>query len=303
MPLLMHLPNSVQRRLDAVWRDMSDMGNDPGMDFSKPPGEEALLLPGSVSWRVFKNPISVFIGGVAAVILELAEPAVRTGVWEYSRFRDDPIGRLRRTGLAAMITVYGARSIAEAMIEKVARMHAAVQGVTPCGVPFRAADPDLLRWVHATAAYGFVAAYGHYANALSAAEIDEFYREGVSTARLYGATCAPASNQERQVLFDSMQGRLQPSPIVFEFLHIMRAAPALPRPLLWMQGMLVRAAVELLPSWVRARLGLDDSYGLGPLERSAVRAVAALADRILLPASPPAQSCVRLGLPAAYLYG
>ena len=51
----------------------------------------------SVSWRVFKNPLSLFIGGVAAVIMELAEPRVRTGVWEHTTFRLDPIRRLRRT--------------------------------------------------------------------------------------------------------------------------------------------------------------------------------------------------------------
>ena len=67
------------------------------------------MSPDSVSWRVFKNPISLFIGGVAAVIMELAGPRVRTGVWEHTTFRVDPIRRLRRTGLAAMVTIYGAR--------------------------------------------------------------------------------------------------------------------------------------------------------------------------------------------------
>jgi len=74
------------------------------------------VSPDSVSWRVFKNPLSVFIGGVAAVIMELAEPRVRTGVWEHTSFRIDPIRRLRRTGPAAMVTIYGARRTAEAMI-------------------------------------------------------------------------------------------------------------------------------------------------------------------------------------------
>jgi uncharacterized protein (DUF2236 family) len=35
---------------------------------------------------VFKNPLSLFIGGVTAVIMELAEPRVRTGVWEHTTF-------------------------------------------------------------------------------------------------------------------------------------------------------------------------------------------------------------------------
>jgi hypothetical protein len=83
--------------------------------FSQPNGEAALVSPGSVSWRVFNNPLSLFIGDVTAVVMELAEPRVRTGVWEHTNFREDPIQRLRRTGLAAMVTVYGARSTAEAI--------------------------------------------------------------------------------------------------------------------------------------------------------------------------------------------
>jgi uncharacterized protein (DUF2236 family) len=46
---------------------------------------------------VFKNPVSLFIGGVTAVIMELAEPRVRTGIWEHTTFRVNPIQRLRRT--------------------------------------------------------------------------------------------------------------------------------------------------------------------------------------------------------------
>ena len=42
------------------------------------------------------------VGGIAAVILELAEPRVRTGVWEHTSFRRDPVTRMRRTGYAAI---------------------------------------------------------------------------------------------------------------------------------------------------------------------------------------------------------
>ena len=81
----------------------------PGMafDFSQPPGEAALAPPDGVAWRVFANPVSLFIGGVAAVLLELAEPSVRSGVWDAGGFQRDPGMRLRRTGFAAMMTVYG----------------------------------------------------------------------------------------------------------------------------------------------------------------------------------------------------
>ena len=159
------LPWPLQRGLEAATRALLDPGDQSSVDFSRPTGEPALVSPNSVSWRVFKNPVSLFIGGVTAVIMELAEPRVRTGVWEHTTFRVDPIRRLRRTGLAAMVTVYGARSTAEAMIAGVRRMHDRVAGTTPSGEAYRANDPELLNWVHGTAAYGFVQAYHTYVRA------------------------------------------------------------------------------------------------------------------------------------------
>lgn len=270
--------------------------------FVEPAGEQALVAPDSVSWRIFKNPVTLFIGGVAAVILELAEPAVRTGVWEHTDFRRDPLRRLERTGLAAMITVYAARSVAEPMIAHVVRMHEKVEGVTPAGELYRANDPKLLRWVQATAAYGFIEAYHRYGRALTPAEIDQAYAEGAPAAALYGARDAPRSDAERLALFDSLRGRLEPSPTLFEFLQIMRTAPIAPGPLRPVQGLLIRAAVDLMPGWVRARLGLDGRFGLRPWQRPLVELLGGLVDRVVLPFSPAVQSCRRLGLPAGYLY-
>ncbi len=270
--------------------------------FVEPAGEPALVPPDSVSWRIFKNPVALFVGGVAAVILELAEPAVRTGVWEHTDFRRDPMRRLERTGLAAMVTVYAARSVAEPMIAHVVRMHDRVEGVTPAGEPYRANDPKLLRWVQATAAYGFIEAYSRYARTLTPTEIDRAYAEGAPAAALYGAHDAPRSDAERQALFDGMRSRLEPSPILFEFLAIMRAAPIVLWPLRPVQWLLIRAAVDLTPGWVRERLGLDARLGLRPWQRPVVRLLGALADRVVLPFSPAVQSCRRLGLPAGSLY-
>jgi uncharacterized protein (DUF2236 family) len=301
MSLVLRLPTGVERKLEMLWRGLPETGAGQ-VDFSAPAGEAALIPAQSVSWRVFKNPVTTFIGGVAAVILELAEPRVRTGVWEHSRFRQDPVGRLQRTGAAAMMTVYGARSVAVPMIERVARMHAAISGVTPCGVAFSAADPALLTWVQATASYGFIAAYAEYARPLAAREIDAFFEEGGPAAHLYGAIDAPRSMREALGLFDSMRGRLRRSDIVLEFLDLLRAAPVLPRTLGWVQGLLIRATLDIVPAWARERSGVDGRRGLQRFERSLVKSIAGVADRLVLPGSVPAQACVRLGLPVTYLY-
>jgi uncharacterized protein (DUF2236 family) len=298
----LHLPHLLQHRIDSAARALLTPLGGMGVDFTRPPGEQALVAPESVSWRVFKNPVSLFIGGVAAVILELAEPSVRTGVWEHSSFRTDPGGRMRRTGLAAMVTVYGARSTAEAMIAGVVRRHDRVWGETPDGRPYQANDPGLLTWVHATAAFGFVEAYSRYVRALGPEEIDRFYGEGVSAARLYDAAEAPTNEAGIAALFDAMRPRLEPSPIVFEFLRLVRDAPAFPVALRGVQRALIRAAVQMTPPWARERLGLTAAWGLRAYEVPMVQAAGALSDRIVLGDSPASQSCVRLGLPADYLY-
>jgi uncharacterized protein (DUF2236 family) len=295
------LPSPLQDLVEGAARKLMEPDSWGDIDFSQPAGEAALVCPDSVSWRVFKNPLSLFIGGVSAVILELAEPRVRTGVWEHTGFRVDPVRRLRRTGLAAMVTVYGARSMAEEMIARVRRMHDLVTGTTPAGEAYRANDPELLTWVQGTAAYGFLQAYHAYVRPLSSEERDRFYAEGVEAARLYGATGAPASEAEIEALFRATRGRLERSDIVFEFLAIMRNAPVLPMLLRPAQRMLVRAAMDLTPRWARTILGLD-GHGLSAWQAEVVRQAGACADRLVLVSSPAVQACRRMRLPADYLY-
>jgi uncharacterized protein (DUF2236 family) len=302
MRSIIRLPAALQRRLDGTISALLSSRHSPTVDFTRPLREEALVGPDSVSWRIFKNPVALFVGGVAAVILELAEPSVRAGVWEHSSFRKDPIGRLRRTGLAAMVTVYGARSIAEPMIAEVVRRHAAVDGETPAGIRYAANDPRLLGWVHATAAFSFAEAYSRYVTPVSAGEFDAYYREGTPAARLYGAIDAPQSVAAMRDLFDSMRGRLNPSPIVFQFLEIMRITATFPRPFLWLQPILVRAAVDLVPDWIRQLLGLTEFHGLRHRERWLVKWAGDFSNRIIPLESPATQSCLRLGLPATHLY-
>ena len=290
----------LRARLEAAAREL--MTPDGwSVDFTQPPGEPALLPADSVSWQVFGNPVTLFVGGVAAVILELAEPRVRAGVWEHSSFRHDPVGRLQRTGLAAMVTVYGARSVAEAMIAGISRRHAAVRGRTDAGETYRADDPELLTWVQATAAFGFLEAYAAYVRPIGAADRDAYYAEGLTAARLYGATAAPSSQAELLSLFAAMRPRLAPSETLLEFLRLMRGAPLLPPALRPLQRLLVRAAVEILPDWARRRLRLRQDR-LRAWERPFVRSLAGAADRFPLRDAPPEQSRRRLGLADVSVY-
>jgi uncharacterized protein (DUF2236 family) len=269
------------------------------VDFSAPAGEAALVPADSVAWQVFRNPVALFVGGVAAVILELAEPRVRAGVWDNSSFRTDPVDRLRRTGLAAMVTVYAARSVAEEMIAGIRRIHDSIQGVAETGERYRASDPELLDWVQATACFGFLEAYCAYVAPLARAQRDGFYAQSLPAARLYGAVGAPGSEAEMKGQMEAMRPRLEPSPVLSKFLSIMRTAPVLPAPARPLQRLFVRAAVDILPRPFRSQLGLS---GISSAERRIVAAAARASGRIRLDASPPARASVRLGLPPDYLW-
>jgi uncharacterized protein (DUF2236 family) len=267
-------------------------------DFSKPAGEPALTPHDGVSWRVFANPVSLFVGGVAAVLLELAEPSVRSGVWEHGGFQHDPVKRLRRTGFAAMMTIYGPRSASEKLIAQVVRMHDRVQGTTPDGVAYRANDPRLLDWVQATATFGFTEAYHRYARPLSSAEKNSAFAEALPAARLYGATGAPRSWAAWEAMLAASGPGLEGSGILAEFMRIMAEAAILPAPMRPLQRLLVRAAVEITPEPVRSLPQLR-GRGLRFGEAALVRTLAR--GSVLLPLGdvPPVQAARRLARPGA----
>lgn len=276
---------------------MTNMAPGMAIDFTKPAGEAALLAPDSLQWRIFKNPVAMAVGGVAAVLLEFADARIRSGVWDHSIYKVDPIGRSQRTGMAAMVGVYGPASAARRVIGGVNRMHAKVSGETPKGEAYTALDPELLNWVYATAQYGFLTAYHRFVRPLSAAEQARFWADGQPVAELYGVTYTPKSEAEFLAMMNELLPRFEPHPINSEFLDIIRsgrAAPSVPR---FLHKALARAAVSLLPPVVRERLALGPEHDLGTRDRIMVKAMGKLADRRKNPSSPAWQAALRLGLP------
>ena len=272
------------------------------VDFTAPVGEPALLAPDSVQWRVYKNQIALGIGGIAAVLLEFAEPRIRSGVWDHSTYKADPIGRSKRTGVVAMLACYGPASTAKAAIGSVNRLHGKVKGETPGGEKYRAMDPVLLDWVSATASYGFLMAYDRFVHPLSDADKDRFMRDSDAIGREFGARHAPPTVDAFMDMMASLEPRFEPHPIIFEFLDIIqsgRAAPNVPR---FLHRAIARASVSLLPDHVRQRLDLGARFNLTRLDRMALKLAGRLADRRIDPQSPPCQASVRMGLPHDYLY-
>ena len=272
------------------------------IDYLHPAGEPSLVPPGSPQWRVFKNPVAIAIGGVAAVLLEFADARIRSGVWDHSTYKVDPIGRSRRTGIAAMAGVYGPASAARRIIGGVNRMHRKVNGETPKGEAYRALDPELLDWVSATAGWGFLEAYHRFVSPLSPAERATYYRDGEAVARLYGVERPLTSDADFHAMLSHLLPRFEAHPINLEFLGIImsgQAAPAVPKLL---HRALARAAVSLLPSEVRARLELGAAFDLTTLDRLLLRAAGKLADRVKDRRAPAWQAAVRMGLPSDFAW-
>ena len=59
--------------------------------------DDGLFGRQAVAWRVHGDVAAMMVGGVAALLLQMLHPAVLAGVWDHSNFRQDMLGRLRRT--------------------------------------------------------------------------------------------------------------------------------------------------------------------------------------------------------------
>jgi len=271
-------------------------------DFTVPRGEPAFCGPDSVSWRVFKNPVVSAIGGVCAVLLEFADDRIRTGVWEHSVFPTDPVGRGQRTYMAAMVGLYGPRSAARAVIGRIGTMHARVEGVTPNGRPYSATDPELIDWVHATAAYGWFTAYDRFVSKLSQEDELRFFAEGTEGAKLYHVTNTVRSLADFHAMLAKLEDHFEPHPINRDFLDIIRSGKAAANLPAWMHRALAHASIDILPPKVRATLGLGPEFDLTFAQRITVRALAWLGETIPDKKSAPAQACERLGLPRDFLW-
>jgi uncharacterized protein (DUF2236 family) len=140
-------------------------------------GDPGLFGPGSMAWRVDGEAI-VLAGGTCALLMQLAHPAVAAGVVQHSDFQADPFARLRRTLNASYAVVFGSAPRADAALRRMNAIHGVVRGRIPeSGVPYRATDPQLLLWVHATLVDTAIRVYDRYVAPLAEAEQQAYHAE------------------------------------------------------------------------------------------------------------------------------
>ena len=173
---------------------------------------DGYFAPESVIRMVGNSPVAPFLGGGAAVLLQVAHPLVAAGVVEHSDFRRDLWSRLMRTLRALYLITYGSKAEADAIGEGVRAAHARVHGRTttrlgafPAGTRYSAADPHLMLWVHATLVDVSLSSYQRFERALSADDQEAYYRQMAVVARIFGtpADVIPPTLREFRDYFDA----------------------------------------------------------------------------------------------------
>jgi uncharacterized protein (DUF2236 family) len=235
------------------------------------PGDPGLFGPGSATWAVVGDT-SVFVGAIRALLLQAAHPEVAAGVFEHSRYREDPLGRLTRTESYVTATSYGAIPEVEAAVAKVRRRHGPIRGLSHRNLPYDASDPALDAWVHNALTDSFLAAYRVYGSEpCSEAVADQYVAEQVRVGRLLGASPLPETARALTAWIGTHPS-LAPSPGAHDAVRFLRRPP-LPFGAREGYGLLFRAAVAILPDGVRRVIGVPVRAGDLQLGRASVKAL------------------------------
>jgi uncharacterized protein (DUF2236 family) len=180
------------------------------------------------------------LGGLSALLLQLAHPLVAAGVAEHSSFRADPTKRLMLTLEMLLVTTFGdARQVGEWRRD----------------TEYSAASPELCLWVYATIIETMLNSYSTFVRPLGMNERAELYRESENWGQLFGVgqDIRPATYQDFRDYYTRTLSRLvagdQARSVVRMILRArLRGIPIAPWSYLLAAG--------LLPAPLRAQYGL-----------------------------------------------
>jgi uncharacterized protein (DUF2236 family) len=272
-----------------------------GIEYDTPAGDPGLFGPDSVTWRVHAEFPGMLAGGLCALMLQTLHPRALAGVYEHSNFREDLVGRLRRTTGFVAGTTYAPRAEAEKLIARVRTIHARVQGTLPDGEAYAADDPGLLTWVHVTEAYGFLEGCRRYCREVPDAMADRYYDEVRRVAEALGARGVPASQSQVADYFARVRPQLRVDARSREVLGVLGTI-RLPVPMAGLsRELFLSAGSALLPDWAGALIGRTPLRHAG--DRAAAQVLRGMAPlfRRALPDGIAPRACRRVGLSGAIL--
>lgn len=213
---------------------------------------------GGAVWTVHAGT-GTFVAGIRALLLQALHPGAMAGVHDFSRYRDDPIGRLTGTVRWIICVTYGSTAQAARETGRVARLHERVQGSYESASGTRsysAADADLVDWVHLAFTEAFLGAHERWGGPIPGGP-DAYVREWAQAGRLMGLDDPPLTEADLHARMDGYlaRGELLRDERVDDVVRFLRRAP--------FTGMmriayrvLFAAAVASLPVRYRRLLGL-----------------------------------------------
>ncbi|MHB8244884.1 MAG: oxygenase MpaB family protein [Acidimicrobiales bacterium] len=227
-------------------------------EYALPAGDPGWFGPASIAWQVHADLGSMLIGGMSALLLQTLHPLVMQGVSDHSDYRHDPFGRLQRTAEFIAGTTYGGDALASSLVRHVRAIHGGVRGTGPGNRPYRAGDPELLRYVHVTETWSFLRAHQRYTgNPLLTAEKNQYLEEMAVVALRLGARDLPLTTEEVRQFLRSVRPELVGTELAKKTVAFLMSSPlrssALQRS---SYAAICGAAVDLVPSWARYKLGL-----------------------------------------------
>lgn len=146
---------------------------------------ELPFQPGTVSRDVLRRPVFL-LGGMNALLLQLAEPGVAAGVAEHSDFANRVFDRLRHT--IELLAEIGLEepSDAERAVHEMEEAHRGVAGSMPDGSTYDAGDPELRLWVLATLIATVLEVEKKYVGEFVESDRSRYYQESHAVADALG---------------------------------------------------------------------------------------------------------------------
>jgi uncharacterized protein (DUF2236 family) len=214
-------------------------------------GDPGLFPPGTVARRV-NAETALLLGGGRALLLQLAHPMVAAGVADHSDFRRDAFIRLANTLDLTLTVAFGDEHQRRAAVARVTDTHQRVTGERN-GRPYRALDPELLLWVHATLVDSALATYERFVGSICPVGRDRYYEEMKGQAVAFGVPedRVPGSFEDFREYVDGMVSTLQ---VTDEARELSRGVlePPSPAPIRPLVDVMRFLTAGLLPERVRA---------------------------------------------------
>lgn len=223
-------------------------------------GEDAGFFgPGSAVWAVHGG-MPTLVAGIRALLMQALHPGALAGVYDRSRFREDPLGRLNGTIRWIFTVSYGDTAQARAGSAWVKRLHEHVTGdyIDGHGHPARysANDPHLSTWVHLAFADAFLTAHELWGGPIPGGS-DAYVDQWAVAGTMMGVPDPPHSRAELKAALHGFAdaGELRCDDRTREVVEFVRRAPVR-RSLKPSYAVLFAGAVASLEPRFREMLGL-----------------------------------------------